>query len=93
MLEHGIRVYLYPGFTHAKAAIFDGWASVGTANLDRLSLKINREVNIATSDPAAVQELMEELFLPDFEAAEELIEPFPEAWTDHLIEIFGDYIF
>jgi cardiolipin synthase len=93
MLEHGIRVYLYPGFTHVKAAIFDGWASVGTANLDRLSLKINREVNIATSDPAAVQELMDELFLPDFERAEELSEPFPEAWTDHLIEIFGDYIF
>ena len=51
MLKHGIRVYVYPGFTHAKAAVFDGWASVGTANLDRLSLKLNREINIATSEP------------------------------------------
>ena len=25
MLEHGIRVFLYPGFSHVKAAIFDGW--------------------------------------------------------------------
>jgi len=24
LLAQGIRVYLYPGFTHAKAAIFDG---------------------------------------------------------------------
>ena len=61
MFKHGIRVYIYPGFTHAKAAIFDGWASVGSANLDRLSLKINRELNITTSEPRAVQELLDEL--------------------------------
>ena len=93
MQENGIRVYLYPGFTHAKAAIFDGWASVGTANLDRLSLKINREINIATSDPAAVSQLREELFEHDFARSRELSEPFREHWSDHLIEMFGDYIF
>lgn len=93
MLANGIRVYIYPGFTHAKAAIFDGWASMGSANLDRLSLKINQELNIATSEPQAVQELLEELFYPDFAAATELTEPFPEQWADYLIEIFGDYIF
>ena len=45
MLENGVRVFLYPGFSHAKAAVFDGWASVGSANLDHLSLRINRELN------------------------------------------------
>ena len=93
MLEHGIRVYIYPGFTHAKAAIFDGWACVGSANFDRLSLKINREINVATSEPAAVQELLEELFLPDFERSPELTEPFPQAWADRVIEMVGDYVF
>ena len=93
MLANGIRVYIYPGFTHAKAAIFDGWASMGSANLDRLSLKINQELNIATSEPQAVQELLDELFYPDFAVATELTEPFPEQWADYLIEIFGDYIF
>ena len=93
MLKHGIRVYIYPGFTHAKAAIFDGWASVGSANLDRLSLKINRELNITTSEPRAVQELLDELFIPDFAASRELTEPFPEQWADYLIEAFGDYFF
>ncbi len=92
MLEHGIRVYIYPGFTHAKAAIFDGWASLGSANLDRLSLRINQEMNIATSDPEAVQELRDELFEPDFARARELTEPFPENLSHYLIEIFGDYI-
>jgi cardiolipin synthase len=93
MLKHGIRVYIYPGFTHAKAAIYDGWACMGSANLDRLSLKINREINVATSEPSAVRELMEELFERDFATATELVEPFPEQWADYLIEIFGDYIF
>jgi cardiolipin synthase len=93
MLKHGIRVYIYPGFTHAKAAIYDGWACMGSANLDRLSLKINREINVATSEPGAVGELTEELFERDFATSTELAEPFPEQWADYLIEIFGDYIF
>lgn len=93
MLANGIRVYIYPGFTHAKAAIFDGWVSVGTANLDRLSLKINREINIATSEPTASNGLLQALFEPDFRDSKELTEPFPERWSDHLIEMFGDYIF
>lgn len=93
MHDHGIRVFIYPGFTHAKAAIFDGWACVGSANLDRLSLKINQEINIATSEETAVQELLDELFLVDFEKSRELTEPFPEQWNDRLIELFGDYIF
>jgi phosphatidylserine/phosphatidylglycerophosphate/cardiolipin synthase-like enzyme len=93
MLEHGIRIYIYPGFSHAKAAIFDGWASVGSANLDRLSLHINKEINIATSEPAAVAALNESLFEPDFAKSRELTEPFPQRWTDHIIEMFGDYVF
>jgi cardiolipin synthase len=93
MLAAGIRVYIYPGFSHAKAAVFDGWASVGSANLDRLSLHINKELNIATSEASAVNELMETLFEPDFQLSGELTEPFPQRWTDHIIEMFGDYVF
>ena len=93
MLAQGIRVYIYPGFSHVKAAIFDGWISVGSANLDRLSLHINKEINIATSEPAAVQVLTEILFEKDFETSRELTEPFPLRWTDHIIEMFGDYVF
>jgi phosphatidylserine/phosphatidylglycerophosphate/cardiolipin synthase-like enzyme len=93
MLANGVRVFIYPGFSHAKAAIFDGWASVGSANLDRLSLHINKELNIATSEPGAVNELMENLFEPDFQKCKELTEPFPQRWSDHIIEMFGDYVF
>ena len=93
MHRAGIRVYIFPGFTHAKAAIFDGWVCVGSANFDRLSLRINREINLASSDPAVAGELLDELFLPDFARSAEMKEPFPQQWADHLIELVGDYMF
>ena len=92
LLEYGIRVYIYPGMSHIKAAVYDGWACLGSANMDRLSLRINKEANIATSDPQAVNELVDTLFMPDFERSPELTEPFPERWMDHLVETVGDYI-
>jgi len=42
LIKNGIRVYEYPGMSHVKAAIFDGWVSVGSANFDKLSLKVNK---------------------------------------------------
>jgi len=93
MLENGIRVYIYPGFSHVKAAIYDGWVCVGSANFDRLSLRINRELNIASSDPEIAQQLLEKLFQSDFENSPELTEPLPERWVDRLAEIIGDYLY
>jgi len=93
MLEQGIRVYIYPGFSHVKAAIYDGWACVGSANFDRLSLHLNRELNIASSAADFSSQVLERLFEPDFQAAPELSEPIPERWVDHLVEIVGDYLY
>ena len=93
MWAAAIRVYIYPGFPHAKAAIYDGWVCVGSANFDRLSLRINHEVNLASSEPAVTQALMDTLFNPDFERAAEMGEPFTQRWTDQLIELVGDYVF
>ena len=50
---------------HAKTATIDGsWSTVGTANIDRLSLQGNYEINIEVIDPdfAAV---MERVFATD----------------------------
>ena len=93
MLEHGIRVYIYPGMSHVKAAVFDGWACLGSANWDKWSLAINKELNLATSHPEAVDELVSRLFEFDLAQSPELTEPFPERWSDHLLEFLGDYIF
>ena len=44
-------------------------------------------------EPEAVQALIDGLFEPDFAHSRELEEPLPARWSDHLIEIFGDYLF
>jgi cardiolipin synthase len=93
LLEHGIRVFIYPGMSHVKAAVFDGWVCLGSANWDRWSLRINKELNIASSEPLVAADLEEKLFRADFNASVELLEPFPERWSDHLLELVGDYIF
>ena len=93
MLEHGIRVYIYPGFSHVKAAIYDGWVCVGSANFDRLSFRLNRELNLASSDPSVAELLLTRLFERDFAVSPELIEPVPAQWLDHLVEIVGDYLY
>lgn len=69
LIEAGARIYRYPRMTHMKVMICDGWAQVGSANLDILSMRINRELNLAFSDPAAVRELERKVFLPDFRAS------------------------
>ena len=92
MLEHGVRVFVYPGMSHVKAAVFDGWACMGSANWDKLSFRTNRELNIATSHADYVRALERRIFEPDFAGSVELTEPFPERWSDHLIEIMADYV-
>lgn len=92
LLDHGIRVYQYPGMSHVKAAIFDGWASVGSANFDKLSLKINKELNIATSDPETVAALMRQVFIPDLRVSREVTTHFPVGVGAILAEIAVDEV-
>ena len=93
MLENGIRVYIYPGFSHVKAAIFDGWVCVGSANFDRLSFRLNRELNLAISHPEVARHLLEQVFEPDFRTSPELTKRIPDRWVDHIIEIIGDFLY
>ena len=62
----GAKIFRYPRVTHMKVMICDGWASVGSANLDTLSLRINRELNLAFSDRAEIRKLENKVFFPDF---------------------------
>ena len=80
-VRNGIRVYAYPGMTHVKAALYDGWACVGSANFDKLSLRVNQETNVATSDPRFVGRLERELFERDFARSAEVKEPRSLGWS------------
>ena len=92
MLRNGIRVYRYPGMSHVKAAVIDGWASVGTANFDKLSLEVNKEVNLATSHAAAVNALLERVFVPDMIRSEEVIEAVDITLQARLLEVVADEV-
>ena len=92
LLRHGVRVYIYPGMSHVKAAVYDGWACTGSANFDRLSLRLNKETNIATSHRDAVDRLVRMLFVPDFAHALELHERLPASWLDYLRELIADQL-
>jgi cardiolipin synthase len=46
LFKYGIKVYLYPGFLHAKMVVVDdSFCSIGTANIDIRSFALNFEVN------------------------------------------------
>lgn len=85
--EQGIRVYIYPGMTHVKALLVDGWSCFGSANFDALSLRLNREDNLATSNPAFAAKLRHDLFETDFNRGGELKEELPTAWKDSLADV------
>ena len=66
LLDAGVRVLRYrDAMVHAKTATVDGrWCTVGTANIDRLSLQGNYEINLEAIDKALAVQL-EEIFLVD----------------------------
>lgn len=72
-LRNGVRLFGYQGaMIHAKTATIDGvWSMVGTANIDRLSLAGNYEINVEvfSRDVAAA---MEAVFTCDLTNTREL---------------------
>jgi cardiolipin synthase len=86
LIQHGVRVYLYPGMTHVKAMLADGWVCFGSANFNTLSLRLNQEADLATSDPGFSSRFKHELFELDFDKSSELKEPGSVSWSDHLAD-------
>jgi cardiolipin synthase len=71
LLKNGVEVYEWKGrVLHAKTAVVDGtWSTVGSANLDAMSLRHNLEVNAVVADPVFSQ-AVERLFVEDLEHCE-----------------------
>jgi len=82
--RHGVRVFFYPGMSHVKALLVDGWVCFGSANFDALSLRLNREANLATSDPGFAERFRREVFEADFAKSRELRADIAVDWSDHL---------
>lgn len=63
LLKAGIEIHEYEAsFLHAKVAVIDGhWATVGSSNLDPLSLLLAREANVVVDDRVFASSLRESL--------------------------------
>jgi cardiolipin synthase len=63
LLSAGVEIHEYTAsFLHAKVAVVDAdhdkpWATVGSSNLDPLSLLLAREANVVVADTAFAQQL------------------------------------
>ncbi|MEQ1535660.1 MAG: cardiolipin synthase ClsB [Burkholderiaceae bacterium] len=65
LLAAGIEIYEYDkSYLHAKVAVIDSvWATVGSSNLDPLSLLLAREANVVMQDADFAQSLRQRLLL------------------------------
>ena len=63
LLAAGVEIHEYTaGFLHAKVAVVDQlWATVGSSNLDPLSLLLAREANVVVQDTGFARELQRRL--------------------------------
>ncbi len=73
LLRSGVKIFLYEeAMVHAKTMTVDGqWSTVGTANIDRLSLRGNFEINMAIFG-ADFARAMERIFKVDQANSHEL---------------------
>ena len=73
LLDAGVRIFRFQGaMVHAKTSTIDGrWATVGTANIDRLSMTGNYEINVEFID-AEMAAQMERIFATDLGNSVEL---------------------
>ena len=89
LLENGVRIFEYqPTMYHCKIMIIDEvWVSVGSANFDNRSFRLNDEANLNVFDPAFAQE-ESAAFAKDKESAREITW---EEWKSRpLVEKMGD---
>ena len=73
LLRGGVRIYeWHESVLHSKTAVVDGsWSTVGTFNLDSLSLRWNAEVNLSVLD-SRFGASVEASFLRDIELSREV---------------------
>jgi cardiolipin synthase len=59
LLAAGVEIHEYErSFLHAKVAVVDGhWATVGSSNLDPLSMLLAREANVVVEDKVFANDL------------------------------------
>jgi cardiolipin synthase A/B len=62
VMKEGVEVWAYPHMLHGKVLVVDdAWGTLGSANFDNRSLRLNFEVNVAFPHAGAARQLREVL--------------------------------
>jgi cardiolipin synthase len=82
LLSAGVRIFEYtPAYLHAKIAMVDDeWATVGSSNIDPLSLLLNLEANAVVADNAFTRELRGHFEQALSASREVTAAPVPRGW-------------
>jgi cardiolipin synthase A/B len=90
LLRAGVAIHEYaPSFLHAKVAVVDGvWATLGSSNLDPLSLLLAREANVLIEDAAFAGDLRARLLEAVSHAGDRMDAALYERrpWRERLLE-------
>lgn len=73
LLSVGVEIYEYlPSFLHAKVAVIDDQATIGSSNIDPFSLLLAREANVMIDDPGFATSLRDHLETAMMEGSDRL---------------------
>jgi cardiolipin synthase len=95
LLRAGVRVYEYCKRPfHGKVAVVDDeWATVGSSNLDPLSLALNLEANVVVRDAEFATHLRERLDVLMSESCTQVELPPATRWSSALAQMRGFFVF
>ena len=86
LLSRGVRIFEYtPAFLHAKVAVVDDdWATVGSSNIDPLSLLLNLEANVMVRDAPFAATLRQRIEQAMAASQEIVAPPLRQGWRSRL---------
>lgn len=95
LLRAGVRIHEYCKRPfHGKVAVVDDeWATVGSSNLDPLSLALNLEANVVVRDSAFALQLRERLDALMAESCTRVKLPPPTRWSAALGQVRSFFVF
>ena len=90
LLAKGVEIYEYtPAYLHAKVAVVDhDWATLGSSNIDPLSLLLNLEANVVVCDEPFAQRVADELEIAIAASSAVMAPPYAKGWLAVLRRTF-----
>lgn len=82
LLAKGVQIFEYtPAYLHAKMAVVDEeWSTLGSSNIDPLSLLLNLEANVVVCDAPFARRVADELEIAMAASSPVMAPPYAKGW-------------